>query len=435
MLDIQFIRNNTEKIRKAIADKNIKLNLDDLLEADGKRSDLQNRLDALKHRKNELADLGKAGKPSPESIAKGKEVKEQIASLEKEWGEVQEQYETLMAKVPTIPSPDTPVGHDDSGNVELEHFGNMPEFAFPPKDYLELGKALDIVDTERGVKVSGYRGYYLKNEGAMMSMALMMYAAHKMVAKGYRLMIPPTLVKQFALFGTGYFKGTEYNADIDEIYQVSSSDKEASGEYVKDKKFLVGTAEPPLLAYFSDETLDEKDLPMRVCGFSQCYRSEIGSYSKDTKGIYRVHEFMKVEQVVVSTADIDVSTKLQEEMIAISAEILGDLGLPCRKIQMCTGDMAPGKYRAFDLEAWLPGSKRWAEMGSSSNFLDWQARRLNIRYKTNSGEKKFAYLLNNTALSSVRPFLAILENYQQADGSVKIPDALVPYMHGVTAIK
>ena len=259
-------------------------------------------------------------------------------------------------------------------------------------------------------------------------MGIMMYALRKMVEKGYKPMIPPTLVKEFALFGSGYFKGLEYDPAVDEIYQVATSDRESSGAVSRDKKFLVGTAEPSLLAYFSDETLKAADLPIKVCGYSQCYRSEIGSYGKDVKGLYRVHEFMKVEQVVVAEADIDKANKLQDEMTAISGEMHEELGLPYRRLQICTGDMSPGKYRAFDLEAWLPGSKRWAETASSSDFLDWQARRLNVRYVDAEGNKKFAYLLNNTALPSPRIFMAILENYQTKDGKVEVPKVLQQYV-------
>jgi len=283
---------------------------------------------------------------------------------------------------------------------------------------------------ERGAKVAGYRGYYLKNEGAQLVMAMMMYALNKMVERGYSSMIPPTLVKEFALFGSGYFSGQEYNQDQDEIYQVASRDKEADGSHSKEKKFLVGTAEPSLLAYYSNEILKEENLPLRVCGFSQCYRSEIGSYGKDTKGIYRVHEFMKVEQVIFAPADIELTNKLQEEMVGLSRQLHEDLGLPYRLLQICTGDMSPGKYRAFDIEAWLPGMKRWGETGSASNFMDWQSRRLNVKYIDKNGHHKFAYLLNNTALASPRTFIAILENYQQKDGSVEIPKVLRPYLGG-----
>jgi seryl-tRNA synthetase len=215
---------------------------------------------------------------------------------------------------------------------------------------------------------------------------------------------------------------------VDEIYQVATTDKEASGEESKDKKFLVGTAEPSLLAYYADEVLKEEDLPIKVSGYSQCYRSEIGSYGKDVKGMYRVHEFMKVEQIVVAPADAAMMDKLQDEMTAISAEMHEELGLPYRRLQICTGDMSAGKYRQFDLEAWLPGMNRWAETGSSSSFGDWQSRRLNIKYTDKDGERKYAYLLNNTALPSPRVFIAILENYQTADGKVMVPEVLQKYV-------
>jgi seryl-tRNA synthetase len=255
-----------------------------------------------------------------------------------------------------------------------------------------------------------------------------MYALNKMISKGYSPMLVPTLVKEFSLFGSGYFKGLEYNSEIDEIYQVASCDKDATGKASKEKKFLVGTAEPSLLAYYSGEVLREEDLPMRLCGYSQCYRSEIGSYGKDTKGLYRVHEFMKVEQVVLSKADVEESDKLQQEMVAISKEMHEELGLPYHQLKICTGDMSAGKYKMFDIEAWMPSRNAYGETGSASNFLDWQARRLNVKYVDKNGEKKYVYMLNNTALPSPRIFIAILENYQQADGSVKIPEILKKYM-------
>lgn len=242
-------------------------------------------------------------------------------------------------------------------------------------------------------------------------------------------MIPPTLVKGFPLFGSGYFKGLSYNGAIDEIYQVATHDKESDGSDSKEEKFLVGTAEPSLLAYYSGEVLDGKTLPVKLAGFSQCYRSEIGSYGKDTKGMYRVHEFMKVEQVVLAPADLELANKLQDEMVAISEEMHTELGLPYRKLQISTGDMSAGKYRAFDLEAWMPGMNRYGETGSASNFLDWQSRRLNVKYTDPvTGEKKYVYMINNTALPSPRIFIALLENYQQEDGSVVVPEVLRPFV-------
>ena len=433
MLDIKYIRENVDKIKEAIKNKNIDLELDELLGVDEKRVKMLQQVEELSAEKNKLNDLMKSAKDAEERnefIEQGKTVKEKMAKLEPEYNELKDIFESLMVKVPTVPSIDTPIGKDDSGNVEVYKKGEIRQFEFTPKTHVDLVKDLDIVDFEKGAKVSGYRGYYLKNEGAFLVMALMNYALNKMAEKGYSVMIPPTLIKDFALFGSGYFKGAEYDSESDNIYQIATRDKEMDGQVSKEKKFLVGTAEPSLLAYFSDEVLDEAKLPIRVCGYSPCYRSEIGDYGKDNKGLYRVHEFMKVEQVVVSKADIEESTKLQEEMVAITEEIHEELGLPYRKLQICTGDMSAGKYRAFDLEAWMPGLGRWGETGSASNFLDWQARRLNVKYKTKEGERKFAYLLNNTALPSVRPLIAILENYQQADGSVIIPEVLRKWMPG-----
>lgn len=430
MLDIKYIRENSEGIKKAAINKNINLDVDRLLELDDKRRKVLAEIESLNAQKNDLNEQMKAASDEEKKdiIERGKLVKEEIGKREPELEEVKKQYDLLMVKVPVIPSKDTPVGKDDSGNVEVYVKGEKPNFNFQPKDHIQLGKDLDIIDFERGTKAAGYRGYYLKNEGALLVMAMMMLALHKMVEKGYRPIIPPTLIKGFALFGSGYFKGLDYDPNIDEIYQVATSDKESDGKTSKEKKFLVGTAEPSLLAYFSDEVLEGKKLPIKVCGFSPCYRSEIGSYGKDTKGLYRVHEFFKIEQVVVAKADVEQSTKIQEEMVGISEEIHKELGLPYRKLQICTGDMPAGKYRAFDLEAWMPGMNRWGETGSASNFLDWQARRLNVKYKDDEGKKQYAYLLNNTALPSVRPLIAVLENYQQKDGSVKIPDVLKKYM-------
>lgn len=436
MVDISFIRENPDMIKTAAKNKNIKLDVDKLLALDGQKREMQAKIDSLRQKRNELAQLTKNGKPAEEVIEEGKKLKNEIMELEDSLKGVEKSFFELMIKVPTVPSPDTPIGKDDESNPEINRWGEIPQFDFTPKTHLELGKGLDILDLENGTKVAGYRGYYLKNEGALLVMAFMNYALHKMYSKGYAPMIPPTLVKQFALFGSGYFKGMEYDGEIDEIYQVATSDKEADGTVSKDKKFLVGTAEPSLLAYFSDELLKEEDLPVKVCGYSPCYRSEIGSYGKDTKGIYRVHEFFKVEQVVVSKADIEESNKLQDEMVSISKEMHEELGLPYRQLQICTGDMSAGKYRAFDIEAWMPGLNRWGETGSASNFADWQARRLNVKYIDKEGKRKFAYLLNNTALPSPRIFIAILENYQQSDGSIRVPEVLHRYLpDGMTEIK
>src|SRR3989339_660551 len=430
MLDIKFIRENADKIKEAIKNKNIDLDLDGLLETDGERVRALQYIEELNAEKNVLNDLiqKSQGDERKTLIEQGKAVKEKMVIAEPEYLEIKKHFDDLMVKVPVIPAEDVPVGKREKENVEIYTWGEITKFDFEIKDHIQLGKDLDILDLERGTKISGYRGYYVKNEGVSLMMGFMMYALQKMIAKGYSPMIVPTLVKEFPLFGSGYFKGKEYNPEIDEIYQVASSDKEADREISRDKKFLVGTAEPSLLAYYSGEILKEEDLPMKLCGYSQCYRSEIGSYGKDTKGLYRVHEFMKVEQVILSKANIEESNALQQEMVGISKEMHEELGLPYRQLKICTGDMSAGKYKMFDIEAWIPSRNSYGETGSASNFLDWQSRRLNVKYVDKNGEKKYVYMLNNTALASPRTFISILENYQQADGSVLIPEVLKKYM-------
>lgn len=428
MLDIKFIRENSEEIRQAIKNKRVDLDLGELLAVDEKRVALLQEIEKLSAEKNKLNEEIKSAQDKASVIERGKEIKEKIVALEPEYKKVKQEFEALMVRVPNIVSLDTPIGENEDDNLEIYRSKNVPQFDFTPKDHIQLGKDLDILDLERGAKVGGYRGYYVKNEGVSLMMGFMMYAINKMMTKNYALMIVPTLVKEFSLFGSGYFKGLEYNQEVDEIYKVATSDKEESGELSSDKKFLVGTAEPSLLAYYSDEVLKEEQLPMRLCGYSQCYRSEIGSYGKDTKGMYRVHEFMKVEQVVLASANVEETNKLQEEMIEISKEMHEELGLPYRQLQICTGDMGLGKYKMFDLEAWMPGLNRYGETGSASNFLDWQARRLNVKYTDKNGDRKYVYMLNNTGLASPRTFIALIENHQQADGSVKIPEVLQKFM-------
>ena len=430
MLDIKFIRENADVLKDVSIKKNLDPKvIDELLDVDTKRRELMTTSENLRAEQKKTQDR-----------EAGAKLKEQFKEQEEKLKPLEKQFRELMVRVPNIIAPDVPVGKDESENKEVfrwipngdgtgSNSGEPRTFDFTPKDHMAIGKDLDLLDFEKGTKVGGFRGYYLKNEGVQLVMGIMMYAVNKMVEKGFKPMIPPTLVKEFALFGTGYFKGTEYNPDIDEIYQIATSDKEANGEVSTEKKFLVGTAEPPLLAYYSDDILKAEQLPIKNAGYSQCYRSEIGSYGRDVKGMYRVHEFMKVEQVVLAEADIAASTKLQDEMVAISGEMHEELGLPYRRLMICTGDLGAGKYRQFDTEAWLPGMHRWAETGSASNFLDWQSRRLNVKYiDPKTGEKKYVYMLNNTGLASPRTLIAILENHQTKDGKVVVPEVLQKYV-------
>lgn len=432
MLDIRFIRAHADQVKQAVVDKHLSVDIDRLLEVDRERVEALRAVEELQSLKNDLNDLiQKAASPEEreEIIRKGKDIKQRLEAAQPALRELEAEYGHLMALVPTVPSPDTPRGKSDEENVEIERVGEARSLPFPAKTHIELGESLGLIDFERGVKVAGYRGYYLTGDGALLALAIMHYALRRMADQGYCPMLPPTLVKGFALRGSGYFKGEAYDPLVDEIYQVATPDKDQDGKTSREQKFLVGTAEPSLLAYYADETLDGARLPLRMSGFSPCYRSEIGSYGKDTKGLYRVHEFMKVEQVVVAPADLAEADRLQDEMRGLSAEMHRELGLPYRVLQICTGDMSPGKYRAFDIEAWLPGMGRYGETGSASNFLDWQSRRLSIRYiDPKTGEKKFAFLLNNTALPSARILIAILENHQQPDGSVVVPQVLRDYV-------
>lgn len=420
MLDIKLVREKPDAIRDAAKKKGMDPSVvDELLEVDKMRRGVMQQLEGIRAQQ-------KRAKSKEEGAQLKQQFKEVWATSRVE--ELDAKFDDLMAQLPNIISPDTPIGKSEEDNKEMFRWGEPKKFDFPAKDHIALGEALDILDFERGAKVGGFRGYYVKNEGVLLEMGIMMYTINKMVEKGYALMIPPTLVKEFALFGTGYFKGKEYDAAVDEIYQIASRDKESSGAISKEKKFLVGTAEPSLLAYYADEALPGKDLPKKMSGYSQCYRSEIGSYGKDLKGLYRVHEFMKVEQVVLAEADIEKADKLQEEMVAVSGEMHEELDLPYRRIIICTGDLSAGKYRQLDTEVWLPGMNRWAETGSASNFLDWQSRRLGVKYIDGKGEKKFVYMLNNTALPTPRILIAILENYQTKDGRVEVPKILQKYV-------
>ncbi|MBD3238537.1 MAG: serine--tRNA ligase [Candidatus Moranbacteria bacterium] len=434
MLDIKYIRDNAQAIQKAARQKKIDLDVNQLLKIDKKRRELQTQINQLEKQKNQLSAKIK-GKPTVQQIKQGKTIKQRINQLDQKFEQVKNQYQDLMVLVPIVPSKDTPIGKDESENVEIYRQGDIPKFDFPSKDYLEIAKTHDLLDLERGVKVSGYRGYYIKNQAVPLVLGMMMHALNKLIAKGFTPIIPPTLVREFVLYGSGYFAGSSYNPKADNIYQLANQEIKADGSQDKQKNFLVGTAEPSLLAYHANETLEEKDLPLKFCGFSQCYRSEIGSYGKDTKGIYRVHEFLKVEQVCLSRASIQESDQLHQEMLGVSKELHQDLEIPFRQIQICTGDLSAGKYKQFDMEAWIPSRQDWGETGSASNFLDWQSRRLNVKYKDKKGQKKYVYMLNNTALASTRPLIAILENLQLQDGSVRIPKALQSYLKTKTISK
>lgn len=433
MLDIKFIRENLELCKTAAKNKNRDVNWESLLALDEKRRALIEKRDNLKSAKNKVNESIKVAlsKLTPEQLAdkavKQKAIDEAVAAfgsskeldaLSEELKSVEEQFNMLMLTVPNVPDASVPVGKDATGNVEVKKWGTPTKFDFTPKDHMELAKSLDLIDFERGTKVGGFRGYFLKNEAAQLEFAVMFYAFQKLIAKGYTPLIAPSMVKEFAFYGNAQFPWSR-----DEVYHLE-----------KDDLFISGTAEVPVTAYHSDEMLTEKDLPKKYVAFSPCFRREAGSYGKDTKGAYRVHQFNKVEQVIISTSDTSNSLTLHEELLANSEEILQDLKLPYRVLLMCTGDMGEPQVKKFDLETWMPGRKEYGETMSNSFMGDFQARRLKIRYKAKDGSTKFCHTLNNTAVASPRILIAILENYQQKDGSIKIPDVLQPLV-GKAVIK
>jgi seryl-tRNA synthetase len=414
MMDIKYIRENPEKMKEVCKNKNINLDIDFILSLDKQRRELIKESEELR------ASQKKLGKEDRE---KAKEIKEKYKEFKVKLKEVEDEYDKLMLLVPNVPSDDTPIGKDEKENKEVYTWGEIPKFNFKIKDHAEIGEDLDLIDFKKGVKVSGFRGYFIKNEAVLLQMAVISHALKKMFQKGFTPMITPTLVKEFVLIGSGHFpEGKE------DIYQVANPGKLSDGQTIKEPLFLAGTSEPPLLSYFSDRIFEEKDLPIKVCGFSQCYRSEIGSYGKDTKGLYRLHEFMKVEHVVLCKNDNNESDKWLDKMVENSKEMLEDLELPHRVIQICTGDMGSGKRKMYDVETWMPSRESYSETHSASNMSDWQPRRLNIRYKDSKGEIKYVHALNDTVIALPRILIPILENYQQEDGSIKVPKVLQQYL-------
>ncbi len=404
MLDIQYIRDNPDAMKKASKLKNREVDIDRLLELDVQKRRLQTDVQTLQAERN----TGPKSTPTAEEIEKGKELKEKIQKLEEELRTVDQELTTLLLQVPNYPYPESPEGGEEA-NTEIKKWGTIPNFSFTPKSHIELVESLDLADLERGTKVAGFRGYFLKNELALLQMSLVMYVFQKFVSKGYTPLIAPSLVKEFTLFGNGQFPFGRQ-----EVYQLNDDDA-----------YLAGTAEVPVTAYYANETLDEKDLPKKFVALSPCFRKEIGNYGKDTKGLYRVHEFWKVEQVILCKNDHEESKKFHAELQKNTEEIWEELGIPYHVLLMAAGDMGEPQHFKYDIEAWMPGPGGYGEVASNSIIGDYQSRRLNIKYKATDGTKKYVHTLNNTAIAFPRALIALLENYQQEDGSVKIPEVLV----------
>lgn len=413
MLDIDFIRIHADAVRRAIADKRIDLDLDRFLSLDEERRGLITERDLLLARRNQLS--------VDEAKSVGPGIKAELSTLEPKLLSVEREFEELLLRIPQIPSSEAPVG-DESANRVIRTEGTVPAFDFESKSHVELGTELDLLDLEAGTKVGGFRGYFLKNEAVLLHTGLMQLALATMRTHGFTLMVPPTIVREHALAGSGHFPFGR-----GEIYQIGNAAR-LETENEKEPRYLVGTAEPSLLAYAADTTYNQASLPLKLCGISQCYRSEAGSYGKDSKGLYRVHEFMKVEQVIIAEADEAKQQQYFDEMLAIAEEILKSLELPYRVLDIATGDMGAGKVRMHDIETWMPSRSAYGETHSNSMLGDWQARRLGIKYRTSDGQKLHAFTLNNTVVASPRLLIALLENHQQADGSIRIPQPLQQFV-------
>ncbi|HOX37081.1 MAG TPA: serine--tRNA ligase [Candidatus Brocadiia bacterium] len=416
MLDIKFIRQNPDLIKQAAQRKRIDADVDRLLAVDSRRVELITRTQELQELRNRTNDQIKkaAAEEKGKLIAQMKEVSGQIKDLEAEMRGVQEEFDRLLLTMPMPPAPEVPDGKDDTENVEVRKWGEVPKFDFAPKDHVDLGAALDIIDIPRGAKLSGSRFYYLKGDGAMLEWAVLQFTLNHMTKKGFVPMIVPVLAREHAMTGTAYFPGGEEQA-----YTVE-----------KDELFLVGTAEVSLTAYHYDEILTEAELPKMYVALSPCFRREAGAAGKDTRGLYRIHQFQKVEQVIVCRNDEDESRRMHEFITRNSEEVVQALGLPYRVVNVCTGDLGRGQVQKFDIECWMPSRGGYGETHSASRFYDFQARRLKLRYRDKDGKTQFCHTLNNTVIASPRILIPLLENYQQADGSVVIPEALRPYMGG-----
>ncbi len=424
MIDYRELRARRDEIAKNIADRNMKVDVDEAIALQDRRSDLMKTAEELRAARNTNAARMK-GKMDDEArrilIAEGRDIKDRIAAVESELEEIDKAFMTIVRQIPNYAHPKAPVGKEDKDNTAIKYVGKPPVFGFKALDHVQLGEKLDLIDFETGTKVSGPKFYYLKNEAVLLQMALENYAMNIVVKHGFTPMITPDVAKEEILEGIGFNpRGAESN-----IYTV-----EGTGTA------LVGTAEITLGGYYSGETLDKSALPIKMTGLSHCFRREAGAAGQFSKGLYRVHQFSKLEMFIICLPED--SEAFHDELLAIEEEIFSGLGLAYRVVDTCTGDLGAPAYRKFDIEAWMPGrgeAGEYGEVTSTSNCTDYQSRNLNVRFKDDDGKSKFVHMLNGTAVALSRALVAVLENYQREDGSIAIPEALVPYMGGRTEIR
>jgi seryl-tRNA synthetase len=403
MLDINFIRENKKKIKTTVKNRGLDPKVvDRALKVDETRRQLIGEIEKWRQARNKL---------KKDDVEEGKKIKEMLRRLEPDLRAVEEQCQSVLGQIPNLPADDVPVGKEESDNVEIKKWGKVKKFGFKVKDHLEIGEKLDLIDVKRAAKVSGTRFAYLKNEAALLELALINFSMKFLVKKGFIPIIPPAINKKEVEWGLGYSE----HGGWDQMYL-----------FEKDGLNFVASSEHTIIPQHLDEVLEEKNLPLRYVGFSSCFRREAGTYGKDTRGIFRVHQFDKVEMNVITKPDVKVSDKECLFMLSCQEEMIQTLGIPYRVVHCCTGDLPLPNRRMYDLEAWFPGQNKYREIQSCSNCTDYQARRLNMRVKTREGNQ-YAHALNATAIAIGRTIIAILENNQQKDGSVLIPKVLQKY--------
>jgi seryl-tRNA synthetase len=413
MLDIKFIRENVDIVKMAATKKKITIDIDRLVTVDDARREIMQRLEARKAEQNKVSD----GIPTTQDPSLRQSLITQMQALkgenqadEEALKPVMEEWQALMLQVPNVPDMTVPDGNSDADNEEVKVWGEKTTFPFEAKDHVELMTKHNMVDFERGSKVHGFRGYYLLGDGARLSWAIWNYANDFFQQKGFVPVLPPTVVRKANLYGTGHLPN-----DADDVYRT------------QDEDYLIGTAEVSVMGYHADEILDKEQFPIKYLGFSPCYRREAGSHGKDTRGLIRVHEFYKLEQVVLCEASHQESVRLHEEINRNTEEFIESLNIPYHTVVNCGGDLGQGQVKKYDVELWVPGEQTYREISSASYFHDFQTRRFNIRYRDEVGKVRYAHSLNCTAIPTPRILVSLVENFQQADGTIKIPEVLRPY--------
>jgi seryl-tRNA synthetase len=413
MLDIKFIRENKDLIKEGAKKKHMDVDVDALVALDEKRLEILAKVESLRGEQNKMnitMSNEKDFDARQQIISEMKLIKDELKEKEEELRSVMISWQSLMLTIPNIPDISVPEGASDEENQEIKTWGDKPVFDFEPKDHIDLMTNLKMVDFERGTKVHGFRGYFLSGDGARLSFAIWSYALDFFSNKGFAPILPPVIVRRETFMGTGYLPQGE-----DDLYKT------------QDGEFLAGTAEVPIMGFHSDEILSKEELPKKYLGFSPCYRREAGSHSKDVKGLIRVHEFYKFEQVVICNASHAESVKFHEEINRNTEEFIESLDIPYHTVVNCGGDLGMGQVKKYDIELWVPKESKYREISSASYFHDFQTRRLNIRYKDEEGKTRYAHSLNCTAIPTPRILVSLVENFQQADGTIKIPEVLKKY--------